>query len=342
MRRTSAQTSEAAIKYFILGAIASVFVIYSSSFIYGYTGTTDFKGIFTILEQFKAFPYPLTLAIILLLAGFAFKVSAVPFHMWTPDVYEGAPTPIVLFIASAPKIAAMVFIVRLLFGPFGQFIESWQPIIQMLALLSMVLGTFTALFQTNIKRLLAYSTISHMGYALVGVASASVAGVQSVLIYLILYAIMAIGTFACLLNLRQRGKMPEDIDDLRGLSKASPRMALGLAILMFSLGGIPPLAGFFGKIFVFMAAVDAGLYFLVIIGMLTTVVGMGYYLRIVKVMYFDEPAGKDVSLPYDPSPSRETALVIGAAALVNLLFFVWPQPIISKAEQAASALFENE
>jgi len=342
MRRTDPQTSEAAVKYFILGALASIFIIYGSSFFYGYAGTTDFRGISMALQQFSTLPTQLILAMLLLAAGLAFKISAVPFHMWTPDIYEGTPTPVVLFIASAPKVAVMFFLMRLLLGPLGQFIDNWQPIIQILAILSMVLGSFTALFQINIKRLLAYSAISHMGYALVGLASASITGVQSVLVYLILYSIMAIGTFASLLNLRHHGKMLENIDDLRGLSKTYPKMAAVLAILVFSLGGIPPLAGFFAKVFVFMAAVDAGLYFLVIVGVLTSVVSMGYYLRIVKLMYFDEPAGKGATLPYDPTPSHQTALVVGAAAMINLLFFAWPQPLISKTEQMATTLFENE
>ncbi len=342
MRRSDTHASEAAVKYFVLGVLASVFILYGSSFIYGYTGTTDFQAIVLTFNEFINVPIPLVLAIVLLTAGLAFKISAVPFHMWTPDVYEGSPTPVTLFIASAPKIAAMVFIIRLLFGPLGQFVDNWQPLIQALAILSMVIGTITALFQVNIKRLLAYSTISHMGYALVGVASGSPAGVQGVLIYLVLYTVMIVGTFACLLNLRRHGKMPLDIDDLRGLSKIHPKMALALAILMFSLGGIPPLAGFFGKLFVFMAAIDANLYLLVIIGAMTTVIGMGYYLRIVKVMYFDDSIGDDATMAYDQKVSQPTVLVIIAAILINLLFFVWPQPMINKADQAALSLFDNE
>lgn len=342
MLRNKSVSIEAAVKYFVLGGLSVIFILYGASFLYGYTGTTEFYGMKAVLEIEQNIPYSVVWAFVFLLAGMAFKVSAVPFHMWTPDVYEGAPLPVTLFIASAPKVAAMVFMIRFLFGPFAEYIEIWQPLVQGLAILSMVLGVFSALFQTNLKRLLAYSAIAHMGYALIGVSCASLEGIHSVLIYMVLYSLMALGTFSCLMHLRRHGEAPVHINDLKGLSKLNPRMALALAILMFSLAGIPPLAGFFAKFAVFLAAVDAGLYPLVITGVLTTVVGATYYLRIVKVMYFDQPVGGEATLPYDRPLARETALVIAVSACFNLFYFLLPEPLVSQSERAANVLFEQE
>lgn len=342
MRRKKVKVSEAAVKYFVLGAIASAFLLFGSSYIYGLTGTTSFEGISVGLSNSNVVTFPFVFAFILLVSGLAFKISAVPYHMWTPDVYEGSPTPVTLFIASAPKLAALAFFVRLLFGPLSEFMAVWQTAISALAIASMLLGVFAALFQTNIKRLLAYSAISHMGYALVGVAASSVEGVKGVLVYITIYMVMTLGVFGCLLNLRVQGKMPEELDDLRGLSKTYPKMAAFMGILMFSLAGIPPLAGFFGKFLVFVAAVNAGLYTLAIIGVLATVVGAAYYLKIVKLMYFDEPETMPVTRKFDPTPSVETGVVVFAAAAASLLFFVQPDLLIEYAEKAASVLFERE
>lgn len=339
MGREDKQANESALKYFILGTVASIFILFGSSYIYGYAGNTDFSGIALAFSNFNEVPLPLMLALIFILAGLSFKISAVPFHMWAPDVYEGSPTPVTTFIASAPKIASMAFLVRFLFGPMGNFVESWQPIIQSLAIITMLLGVFAAFYQTNIKRLLAYSAISHMGYALVGLASASVSGVQAVLVYMILYAIMAIGIFACLMNMRHHGVLPVTINDLKGLGKTSPRMAACVAILMFSFAGIPPMAGFFGKFMVFMAAVDARQFALAVIGVLTSVVGASYYLRIVKVMYFDEPE-EQIHHSASEKISRGTGVIIATAAIISMLFFMWPDPLIKMADSAASILVD--
>lgn len=342
MKRNSSMVSEAAVKYFIMGAIASIMILYGVSFIYGYTGTTEFERLAGGLSALPKNALPLILAMVFILAGVAFKVSIVPFHMWTPDVYEGSPTGVTLFIASAPKLAAMAFLIRMLYGPLYSYVDIWQPMILALSALSMVLGVFTALFQMSIKRLLAYSTIANMGYVFLGVGCYSQEGIQSVVVYLLIYMIMTIGVFACLMNMRRQGEMPVNIDDLKGLSRVYPKMSFALAVLMFSLAGIPPLAGFFAKLMVFMAAVDAGHYALVVLAVLTTVVGAAYYLKIIKVMYFDEPIGGESELPYDKNVSRETGWIIAATVAVNALFFIMPGPIISNSEEATAVLFERK
>lgn len=340
MRRNRLVVSEAAVKYFLLGALSTVFILYGISFIYGIAGTTNFYVIRDMLSG-PALTMPVILAMVFLVSGLAFKLSLVPFHMWAPDVYEGSPTVVTVFIASAPKIAAMVFFIRLLYDPLKDYEEVWQPLIQVLSVLSMLIGVFGALFQTNIKRLLAYSTIANVGYMLLGVASVSIEGIQSVLIYLVLYITMTIGTFSFLLNLRRNGEMITTIDDLKGLSQVSPKMALAFGILMFSLAGVPPLAGFFAKLMVFMAAINAGLYHIVIIAVLTTVVGAAYYLKILKAMYFDKPVNSDAERPFDRNVSRETAFILTAAAVINVFFILTPDPFVEKAEQAAKVLFER-
>jgi NADH-quinone oxidoreductase subunit N len=341
MNRSSSHASEAAIKYFLLGMISSIIILFGASYVYGYAATTDFNGIAVALQSLDKLPWPLVLGVSFMIAGLCFKVSVVPFHMWTPDVYQGSPTPMTLFLASVPKLTGMVFIMRFLFGPFGHFTDMWQPIIEILAIASMVLGAFAALFQVNIKRLLAYSTISHMGYAFMGVATSTIIGAQSVLIYMVIYMAMIIGIFGCILNLRRHGQMMEDIIDLQGLSKTNPKGAFCIAVLMFSLAGIPPLAGFFGKFVVFMAAIDAQLYTIAVIAVLTTVVGAFYYLRIIKLMYFDDPVGGINALPYDTNTSRETTIIVAVSVAVNVLFFAWPDPVIKSAEKASVSLFET-
>jgi NADH-quinone oxidoreductase subunit N len=274
------------------------------------------------------------IGLVLVAIGLAFKVSAVPFHMWTPDVYEGAPTPVTAFFAAAPKIAALALFVRVLIGPFGQLVGQWQQIVIFISIASMALGAYAAINQRNIKRLMAYSSIANVGYALVGLAAGTEAGVQGVLIYMAIYLAMVIGAFACILCMRENGRMIEGIDDLAGLSKTQPVLALCLAIFMFSLAGIPPLAGFFGKVYVFLAAIEAKLYTLAVIGVLTSVVGAYYYVRIVKVMYFD-----DATLRFDRPIGASLSAVLTATGLFTLLFFVYPAPILAGAKLAAAALF---
>ncbi|MGI8854062.1 MAG: NADH-quinone oxidoreductase subunit NuoN [Methyloceanibacter sp.] len=331
-RRDSARSAEAGLKYFVLGALASGMLLYGASLIYGFTGTTEFTKIAAAVQPSGA-NLGLIFGLVFLMAGFAFKISAVPFHMWTPDVYEGAPTPVTAFFAAAPKLAAMALTVRVLIAAFPAVTLEWQQIVVFLSIASMGLGAFAAIGQTNIKRLMAYSSIGHMGYALVGLAAGTPEGVQGVIVYLAIYLVMTLGTFACILAMRRGGRMIEDIDQLSGLSRTSPFMAFMLALLLFSLAGIPPLAGFFAKFYVFLAAIHAGLYTLAVIGVLLSVVGAYYYLRIVKLMYFDAPAERFE--PIYPS----LAAVLGASGLFILLYFVYPAPLVAFAGAAAKSLF---
>ena len=331
IQRDSTRATEAGLKYFVLGALASGMLLYGASLIYGFTGTTEFAGIAAAASD--GVSPGLVFGLVFLLAGLAFKVSAVPFHMWTPDVYEGAPTPVTAFFAAAPKIAAMSIIVRAMVTAFPAAAPQWQQIVVFVSIASMVLGAFAAIGQTNIKRLMAYSSIGHMGFALVGLAAGSQAGVTGVILYLVIYMAMTVGTFACILAMRRREGLVEDIDELAGLARRQPLMAMLLAILMFSLAGIPPLAGFAAKFYVFLAAIEAELYTLAVIGVLASVVGTFYYLRIVKIMYFDEPAEA-----FEPMPG-ELRTVFGLASVFMLLFFVFPGPLIAAAENAARSLF---
>jgi NADH-quinone oxidoreductase subunit N len=330
--RRSAKSSEAGIKYFVLGALSSGMLLYGASLIYGFTGSTLFTNIAAAVQPSGA-NLGLIFGLVFLMTGFAFKISAVPFHMWTPDVYEGAPTPVTAFFAAAPKLAAMALTVRTLFAAFPSVTHEWQQIVTFLAIASMALGSFAAIGQRNIKRLMAYSSIGHMGYALVGLAAGTAEGVQGVIVYLAIYLAMTLGTFACILAMRRNGRMVEDIDQLAGLSNTSPMMAFLLAMLLFSLAGIPPLAGFFAKFYVFLAAINAGLYALAVIGVLLSVVGAYYYLRIVKIMYFDAPAERFESMP------GLLAAVLGASGLFILFYFVYPAPLVNVAEVAAKSLF---
>ncbi len=333
-KRNSTRSSEAGMKYFVLGALSSGMLLYGASLIYGFTGSTVFSEIAAAAQPSGGNPnLGLIFGLVFLLTGFAFKISAVPFHMWTPDVYEGAPTPVTAFFAAAPKIAAMALFVRVVVSAFPAITDQWQQIVIFLSLASMALGAFAAIGQRNIKRLMAYSSIGHMGFALVGLAAGTEQGVQGVIIYMAIYLVMTLGTFAVILSLRRDGEMVEEIDQLAGLSRTSPLMALALAILLFSLAGIPPLAGFFAKFYVFLAAVEAGLYALAIIGVLLSVVGAFYYLRIVKLMYFDEPAKA-----FEPMP-RPLAIVLGTAGVLIMLFFVYPSPLVAAAGTAAKSLF---
>jgi len=331
-QRDSARSSEAGLKYFVLGALSSGMLLYGASLVYGFTGSTDFADIAAAVQPSGA-NIGLIFGLVFLMAGFAFKISAVPFHMWTPDVYEGAPTPVTAFFAAAPKLAAMALTVRVLITAFPAVTAQWQQIVTFLAIASMALGSFAAIGQTNIKRLMAYSSIGQMGYALVGLAAGTTEGVQGVIIYLAIYLAMTLGTFACILAMRRNGRMVEDIDQLSGLSSTSPLMAFLLAMLLFSLAGIPPLAGFFAKFYVFLAAIHAGLYALAVIGVLLSVVGAYYYLRIVKIMYFDAPAER-----FEPM-DMPLAAVLGITGLFILLYFVYPAPLVAFADAAAKSLF---
>ena len=331
-QRDSARSSEAGLKYFVLGALSSGMLLYGASLVYGFTGSTGFDDIALAVQPSGA-NIGLIFGLVFLIAGFAFKISAVPFHMWTPDVYEGAPTPVTAIFAAAPKLAAMALTVRVLITAFPAVTLEWRQIVVFLAIASMALGSFAAIGQTNIKRLMAYSSIGHMGYALVGLAAGTTEGVQGVIIYLAIYLAMTLGTFACILAMRRDGRMVEDIDQLSGLSSTSPLMAFLLAMLLFSLAGVPPLAGFFAKFYVFLAAIHAGLYALAVIGVLLSVVGAYYYLRIVKIMYFDAPAER-----FEPMDTP-LAAVLGVTGLFILLYFIYPAPLVAFAGAAATSLF---
>lgn len=331
--RDSQRSTEAGLKYFVLGALSSGLLLYGASLIYGFSGTTSFPAIAASLSSGAA-PIGLTFGLVFLAAALAFKVSAVPFHMWTPDVYEGAPTPVTAFFGLAPKMAALALFSRAMIAPFTPIADQWQQIIIFIAVASMVLGAFAAIGQSNIKRLMAYSTIGHMGYALVGLASGTAQGIEGLLIYITIYLAMTIGTFVCILSMRRREGMVENISDLAGLSRNQPMMAAALALFMFSLAGVPPLAGFFGKFYVFLAAVQAGLYWVAVVGVLASVVSAYYYLRIVKIMYFDEPAAA-----FEQPLPRDMGLILAASSLFVVFFCVAPLPLVNSAQAAALALF---
>jgi NADH-quinone oxidoreductase subunit N len=304
--------------------------------LYGFTGTTNFDALATLFAGQAPVSTGLVIGIVFIMAGLAFKVSAVPFHMWTPDVYEGAPTPVTAFFAVAPKIAALALLLRVMVGPFGDLLVHWQQIVIVISVLSMGLGALAAINQRNIKRLMAYSSIGHVGYALVGLAAGTEIGVKGVLIYLVIYLVMNVGTFAFILCMRRGGRMVEEIDDLAGLGKTNPIMAATMVVFMFSLAGIPPLAGFFGKLYVFLAAIEAQLYALAIIGVVASVIGAFYYLRIIKVMYFDEPVDS-----FDGPIGSEMKAVIAVSSLIIILFFLYPAPVLTNAAAAAAALFSG-
>jgi NADH-quinone oxidoreductase subunit N len=336
--RDQTRSTEAGLKYFVLGALASGLLLYGCSLVYGFTGTLSFDGLAQVFRAGADAGAPIStgvlIGLVFIAAGLAFKLAAVPFHMWTPDVYEGAPTPVTAFLAAAPKVAAMGLTIRVFYQAFGEWAEHWQQIVVFISVASMLLGSFAAIGQRNIKRLMAYSSIGHIGFALVGLAAATEAGaVPGVLIYMAIYVIMTVGTFGCILLMRRNGRAVEEIDDLGGLARTQPMLAAAMAIFMFSLAGIPPLAGFFAKIYVFLAAIEAGLVELSVIGVLASVVGAYYYIRIVKVMYFDE-----TKEAFDRPMGREFAVIIGGAAVFNLVFCLHPSPLLNQAEIAAAAL----
>jgi NADH-quinone oxidoreductase subunit N len=330
--RDSAKSSEAGLKYFVLGALSSGMLLYGASLVYGFTGTTGFPQIAAALTA-SGSSLGLIFGLVFIIAGLAFKVSAVPFHMLTPDVYEGAPTPVTAFFAAAPKMAAMALFIRVMISPFAAVVQNWQQILIFVSIASMVLGAFAAIGQSNIKRLLAYSSIGHMGFALVGLASGSQEGAQGVIVYMMIYLISTLGVFACVLAMRRKGLHLEEISDLAGLAHNNKALAFVLSMLMFSLAGIPPLAGFFAKYFVFLAAVKSGLYALAIIGVVASVIGAYYYLLIVKVIYFDEPVEK-----FDAMDGEVKWVAYASGAFV-LLFVGFANYLVNLAEAAAQSLY---
>jgi NADH-quinone oxidoreductase subunit N len=328
--RDNVRSTEAGLKYFVLGALSSGMLLYGASLIYGFTGTVSFAG---IAAAVKSPSLGIVFGLVFLLAGLCFKVSAVPFHMWTPDVYEGAPTPVTAFFASAPKVAALAVFTRVALTAFPGIVPQWQQIVVFVSIASMALGSFAAIGQKSIKRLMAYSSIGHMGFALVGLAAGTVEGAQGVLVYISIYVAMTLGSFAVILTMKRNGQHFENISDFAGLSRTNPLVAFIFAMLLFSLAGIPPLAGFFAKWYVFVAAIKAGLFTLAVVGVLTSVVGAFYYLNIIKLMYFDEPLTK-----LDPM-RMELRTVLAVAGLFNIFFFVYPGPLVSAATSAAKSLF---
>jgi NADH-quinone oxidoreductase subunit N len=339
--RNSARSSEAGLKYFVLGGLSSGMLLYGLSLVYGFADTTGFAELARLFAGHAA-SVGVIVGLAFVIAGLAFKISAVPFHMWTPDVYEGAPTPVSAFFAVAPKLAAFALFIRVMIEPFGPLIGEWRQIVVFISVASMILGAVAAVAQRSIKRLMAYSSISHVGYALIGLAAADtmqpqqlgVAGVRGVLVYLAIYLVMTVGSWAVILCMRRDGRMLEEINDLSGLSRTHPALALALAIFMFSLAGLPPAAGFFAKLYIFLAAIDAGLTGLAVIGVVTSVVSAFYYFRVVKVMYFDEPAG-----PFDRPFASELNGILVVTAVLILFFFLLPSPLIGGAETAAASLF---
>ncbi|MDB5735639.1 MAG: NADH-quinone oxidoreductase subunit [Alphaproteobacteria bacterium] len=329
--RDHLRSTEAGLKYFVLGALSSGMMLYGISLIYGFTGTTEFAAIAAVTHGGAGLG--VIFGIVFLIAGLAFKVSAVPFHMWTPDVYEGAPTPITAYFATAAKVAALCLFLRAILTPFPDLIHQWRQIIIFISVLSMALGAIAAIGQTNIKRLMAYSSIGHMGYALLGLAAGSSLGVRGVLIYLAIYVFTNLGVFAAIQAMQRGGKAVESISDLAGLARTDMKLAVVFSMLFLSLAGLPPLAGFFAKFYVFLAAMQAGLVWPAVIGVLTSAIGLVYYLRLVKVMFFDEPAPS-----FDIVTGFGSKAILALSAAVALLFIFAASPIITAADAAARSL----
>ena len=329
--RDNVRASEAGLKYFVLGALSSGMLLYGVSLVYGYSGTVSFAGVAQALKGSSSLG--VIFGLVFVLAGLAFKISAAPFHMWTPDVYEGAPTPVTTFFATGPKVAAMAVLVRVTLTAFPGVASEWRQIVTFISIASMALGSFAAIGQSNIKRLMAYSSIGHMGFALVGLAAGTVEGAHGVVVYMAIYLVMTLGTFAGILSMRRSGAYVEEISDLAGLARTNGPMAFFLAMMMFSLAGAPPLAGFFAKFYVFAAAMKADLYGLAVIGVLLSAVGAYYYLRIVKIMYFDEPVKA-----FDRQGAA-TRIVLALATALIIFYALAPAPITNAAMAAAKSLF---
>ena len=321
IKREDQKSTESGLKYFILSSLATGLLLYGCSLIYGFTGSTNFEVISKSLDSVNS---GAIFGVVFVIVGLAFKVSAVPFHMWTPDVYEGSPTSVTAFFALVPKIAALSVFIRFMHVPFGNIILQWQTIIIFLSIASMLLGSVAAIGQNNIKRLMAYSSIGHMGYALAGLAAGTNSGVQSLIIYLIIYLVMNLGAFACILLLKRENNYYENINDLSGLSKNHPMIALCFLIIFFSLAGIPPLAGFFAKFYIFISVIEARMYTLAIIGLLATVISAFYYLKIIKIIYFDKP-----KKPFDTSYDWGLKIPLIISSILILTYFVYPSAILN-------------
>lgn len=342
LRRDNLKASEAGMKYFVLGALSTGLLLYGCSLIYGYTGSTNFDVIAKVLKGTKTFPLPMMFGLAFLTAGLVFKISAVPFHMWTPDVYEGAPTSITTFLASAPKVAGFALIIRVFTSPFVSLLAQWQMLLAAIAIASMVLGAFAALRQNNIKRILAYSATGNMGYALIGIVVGTEDGVMASTLYVLLYLIMIVGVFACLLNITRRSQEVDTIEDIKGLVRVYPGTAFILSFLLFSMAGIPPLAGFLGKLYIFKAAITANFYALAIIGVLTSVVAAAYYLWIIKAILMDEPnlvRWAEHYRTYRREPAMTFVLLGSVAGLIWI--FIAPTPIIRMTSHAVASLFDS-
>ena len=336
--RDNALSSEAALKYFILSSLATALILYGCSFIYGYCGSTSFSDISTVLHATNTWALGLKSGVLLMLVGIAFKISLAPFHMWTPDVYQGSPTPTTIFIGAITKVASIAVIVRLLHDVFSPLSATYKPFMAALAVISMIVGTFAALSQTSLRRMLGYSTVSHMGYAMIGLIAGHLQGIQSTIIYSVLYMIMSITVFSGVLCLRQQDKIVDDISRLAGLADDRPFVAAVIAISLFSLAGIPPLAGFFAKFTVFAAAVQQGYYYLAVIGVLTSVVGAAYYIKIIKIMYFDQPHEASVALHLEAKLPRSTSFIMILGIIIILGYIIESSWLVDSSVKATKAL----
>ena len=314
--RDNIKSSEAGIKYFVLGALSSGLLLYGCSLMYGFTGSTNFEEIASNSGDFNV---ATIFGMVFILVGLAFKVSAVPFHMWTPDVYQGSPTSVTSFFSVVPKVAGIAIFIKFMYLPFREVLNEWQYILVFMSIASMILGAVAAMGQTNIKRLMAYSSIGHIGYAIAGIATGTESGFKSTLVYISIYVVMNIGAFACILLMKREGKYLEEIDELSGLSKNHPLISFALLIILFSLAGIPPLAGFFAKFYIFMAVIESGMYTLAIVGLVATVVSAFYYIRIIKIMYFDEP-----KKPFEKFTDYRIYGPIVLSCILLLSFFLYP------------------
>ena len=319
-KRDQLKSSESGLKYFVLSALSSGLLLYGCSLIYGFSGSTNFN---IISETMNSMNYGLTFGIVFILVGLAFKISAVPFHMWAPDVYEGSPTSVTLFFAIVPKIAALTVFIRFLYVPFANMVDQWQTIIVFLSIASMIFGAVAAIGQNNLKRLVAYSSIGHIGYMLAGLVVGTNEGIQSSIVYITIYVVMNLGLFSCLLMMKRNNQYFETIEDLSGLSKNHPILSLSLLVILFSLAGIPPLAGFFAKFYVFKTVIEQSMYFLAIVGLLSTVIAAFYYLRIIKVIYFDEEKEK-----YDKDHSLWLKISLTFSTLLTLFYFIFPSKLV--------------
>lgn len=336
MQRDKPLASEAGMKYFILGALSTAFLLFGASLVYGFAGTTQYERLAQVLSS-EHTPIFLHIGLVLITIAIAFKISLAPFHMWTPDVYQGAPTSVTAFLAAAPKAAAVLLLLRLLHEVFGDQVAVWRTVLMGLSVLSLCVGAFGALLQKDIKRLLAYSSIAHMGFILLGLISATPLGAQNVFVYMGVYLVMVVGIFACVLCLRRHGKFIENIDDLAGLSREMPLVAAAMTISLFSLAGIPPLAGFMAKFSIFVALVDAGHILLAVVGVLASVVTAAYYLRVVKVMYFDTPT--QAALPLEPRHHPETTFIMVGAMIFMVSYMLYPELLMEPSRKASQALF---